>query len=241
MTVDRLTALDASFVWVEHPGAPVHVGAVATFEAGPLLDERGELRLDEIRERVAARLDALPRLRRRLAAVPFDLDRPRWIDDPDFDIARHVEHGTLGNRVGAIYAPLPVGIGDPDARLAAVVAAMRRLKSRPEARSMGSMLDGANVLPAGAARLLTRAVEHQPFVNLVVTNVPGPPVPLYAAGARMLEAFPVVPLGANLTVGVAVLSYDGGLTITLTADGDACPDVDVLVAGIERSLADYVA
>lgn len=147
------------------------------------------------------------------------------------------EHGALGNRVTAMVAPLPVGIGDPEARLDAVARSMRRLKSRPVAQSMGLILDAVNALPAGAARLVARAVEHQPFVNLVVTNVPGPPVPLYAAGARMLEAFPVVPLGANLSIGVAVLSYDGALTITLTADDLVCPDVEVFAAGIERSLA----
>jgi hypothetical protein len=90
VTVDRLTALDASFVWFERPGVPIHVGAVATFEAAPLVDGRGHLRLAELRERIAARLDLMPRLRRRLAPVPFDLDRPGWVDDPDFDIARHV-------------------------------------------------------------------------------------------------------------------------------------------------------
>src|SRR5262249_57116493 len=74
-TTDRLTALDASFVWFEHPGTPVHVGAVATFEAGPLLDGRGRLRLADLRERLVARLGAVPRLRRRLAPVPFGLDR----------------------------------------------------------------------------------------------------------------------------------------------------------------------
>jgi diacylglycerol O-acyltransferase / wax synthase len=89
MTVDRLTALDASFLWLERPGVPIHVGAVATFEAGPLLDGSGKLRLAEVREHIAARLDPLPRLRRRLAPVPFDLDRPRWVDDPDFDITHH--------------------------------------------------------------------------------------------------------------------------------------------------------
>jgi diacylglycerol O-acyltransferase / wax synthase len=156
-------------------------------------------------------------------------------------LRRDDEHGALGNRVGAILAPLAVGIGDPDARLAAVVAAMRRRKQQPEADAVGRLLDGANALPPRAARILTRAVEHQPLVDLVVTNVPGPPVPLYAAGARMLDALPIVPLGANLTIGVAVLSYDGTLAVTLTADAGGCPDLDVLVAGIDRSLAGYAA
>jgi WS/DGAT/MGAT family acyltransferase len=459
MTVDRLTALDTSFLCSEQPGMPMHVGAVATFEAGPLLDGRGRLRLDELQTRVDARLGALPRLRRRLAPVPFGLDRPHWIDDPEFEVTRHVgelcapppgddatlrslaarvlgetlprdrplwdlrfvtgladdrvalvervhhslvdgvsgvdlatvlldqepdaapplsppawwapplptvtaqladglweragdpvraarrladaarhptravravrtvgmglgtlvasglaprtslnrepsgdlqlawvraqlddvrtagaaagasvndvvltavagglrwlllergealpsdlllkvlvpvslrrvdECGTLGNRVGAIYAPLPIGVGDPQARLAAVTDGMRRLKERGDGEATGLLLDAADVLPAGASRLMSRAVEHQRIVNLVVTNVPGPPMPLYAAGARMLDAYPVVPLGANLAVGVAVLSYAGTLAMTLTADSVACPDVDTFAAGIEKALA----
>ncbi|HET8617971.1 MAG TPA: wax ester/triacylglycerol synthase domain-containing protein, partial [Acidimicrobiales bacterium] len=95
MIPDRLTALDASFVWFERPGIPLHVGGVATFEAGPLTDPSGRLRLDDIRDQVSARLDALPRMRRRLAAVPLDVDRPYWVDDPGFDIARHVREVRL--------------------------------------------------------------------------------------------------------------------------------------------------
>jgi WS/DGAT/MGAT family acyltransferase len=459
MIPDRLTALDASFVWFERPGVPLHVGGVATFEAGPLTGPSGRLRLDDIRDQVSARLDALPRMRRRLAAVPLDVDRPYWVDDPDFDIARHVREvplpppgdedalrrlagellsqvlprdrplwdlvfvtgldggrvglvervhhalvdgvsgvelatllldlepdappahgsawapdpapdgesllaaslrrglalplraagavaglarhptgaartartvagglvplfldgllaprsslnaplagarrlawvragvddarragrpadatlndvvlaavagglrhlalergerlpagaelkvlvpvsrhvgpgdGSLGNRVSALAVPLPIGIGDPRRRLAAIAAGTRQRKAGPEADAVGMILDAADHLPAAAARTLTRSLDHQRFVNLVVTNVPGPPVPLYARGARMLEAFPVVPLLANFTVGVAVLSYDGALTVTLTADDVACPDVDVFAAGIEQAFA----
>ena len=77
-------------------------------------------------------------------------------------------------------------------------------------------------------------------MNLVVTNVAEkPPLPLYTVGTRMLkDGFPVVPLGANLTVGVvAVLSYDGALTISVTADAGACPDMDVFAEGMARSLS----
>ena len=381
---DRLTALDASFLWFERLGVPIHVGAVATFEAGPLLDGGGTLRLGDLRAHIGTRISEMPRLRRRLATVPFDLDRPHWIDDPDFDVARHVgevrvpppgddaalrrlagrlqsevlprdrplwdlrfvtglagdrvgliervhhalvdgvsgvdlatvlldlepdapapppsgpwspppspdrttrladalrdragdpvratrrivraarrpadvvrvlrtvgsgigalvgdgilaprtsfnrapeggrqlawvrapldqvrtvataaggtvndvvlsavagglrglliergerlptdlvlkvlvpvsmrrddEHGALGNRVGAIYAPLPVGLGDPEARLAAVTATTRRLKERAEGPATALVLDAANVLPAVASRLMAKAVEHR--------------------------------------------------------------------------------
>lgn len=459
MSTDRLTALDASFVWFECPGAPVHVGAVATFEAGPLLDGRGRLRLGELQDALVTRLGAVPRLRRRLARVPLGIDRPCWVDDPGFDVTRHVgeirlappgdddsllrlaadlqseilprdrplwdlrfvtglsggrvglvervhhalvdgvsgvdlaallldltpdaprpadpepwsprppgalalmadglrdraeqsrriagavagalrhpsravrsattvtagvaslargglaaprtslgnaaagprrlavvrttlagtraaaaehgatlndvvlsavagglrwllaargvvlpadlvvrvlvpvslrrpdEHGTLGNRVGSIVAPLPIGIGDPRERLDAVARSMRRLKGGPQSASTGLLLDAADLLPLGAARLVTGAMARQRLVDVVVTNVPGSPVPLYLAGARLLEAFPVVPLAAGLPVGVAVMSYDGQLALTLTGEERACPDLDTFAVGIERSLA----
>jgi len=146
------------------------------------------------------------------------------------------EAGTLGNRVTAIVASLPVGLADPDRRLARIVASTRRLKARGEAGTLGALLDAADAIPAPVARVLVRSVRHQPFVNLVVTNVPGPPLPLYLLGAELLEAFPLVPLSANLSIGVAILSYNGALTISLNADADACPDVGVLAAGIEQGL-----
>ena len=70
--------------------------------------------------------------------------------------------------------------------------------------------------------LAARVVHRQPFLNLVVTNVPGPQFPLYLMGARLLEAFPIVPLTRNLTVVVGILSYDGTLHFGLWADRDAC-------------------
>jgi hypothetical protein len=113
---------------------------------------------------------------------------------------------------------------------------MRRLKERHEADGVHAFLRSADVLPMPLVRTLVRAASRQPFVNLVVTNVPGPPVPLYLLGARLLEAFPVVPLAANLSLGAAILSYDGVLRLCLTADADRCPDVDVAIAAIERDL-----
>lgn len=98
-----------------------------------------------------------------------------------------------------------------------------------------------DLLPPWVTNLLGRGVDHQPFVNLVVTNVPGPPFPLYAMGARMLEAIPVVPLGGNMPLEVAILSYDGVLTISVTSDVDTCPDVDAFVEGVERGLRELGA
>jgi hypothetical protein len=73
-------------------------------------------------------------------------------------------------------------------------------------------------------------------MNVYVANVPGPPVPLYLAGARLSEVFPVVPIMGNITLGVGALSYAGQFNITAVADRDTCPDVEVFVEGVRTSL-----
>ena len=67
--------------------------------------------------------------------------------------------------------------------------------------------------------LAARAAHGQPFANLIVTNIPGPQMPLYLLGAQMLEVYPIVPLSRNLTLNVAVLSYCGQLHFGLIGDG----------------------
>jgi hypothetical protein len=69
---------------------------------------------------------------------------------------------------------------------------------------------------------------------MVVTNIPGPPVPVYLNGARMLETYPLVPLFENQACGIALFSYDGGLYWGFNADWDAVPDLHDFVLAIER-------
>ena len=89
---------------------------------------------------------------------------------------------------------------------------------------------------AAVQRAAYRRLTRQRFMNLWVTNVPGPPVPLYLAGARLLELFPVVPIQGNLTLMVGVLSYAGQLNLTAVADRDACPDIEVFAQGVRGAL-----
>ncbi len=67
-------------------------------------------------------------------------------------------------------------------------------------------------------------------------NVPGPPVPLYLAGARLLHVFPLVPIMGNMTLGVGALSYAGQFNITAVADRETCPDAAVFAQGARSSL-----
>ena len=76
--------------------------------------------------------------------------------------------------------------------------------------------------------------------STVTTNVPGPQYPLYLAQRRMLEAFPFVPLGGHVRVGVAMFSYDGGINFGVTGDRDTAPDIRVLCRGIERGVAELL-
>jgi hypothetical protein len=130
-----------------------------------------------------------------------------------------------------MVVPLPIGESDHVRRLQLIAAetAERKHKARPR---VGSGIFGSALAQHAFVRLLAR----QRLMNITVTNVPGPRVPLYLAGAPLLEVFPTVSLVANLTLCVAVLSYAGQLNITAVADRDGCADVEVFAAGVRGAL-----
>jgi WS/DGAT/MGAT family acyltransferase len=136
-----------------------------------------------------------------------------------------------GNKPGWMMVPLPLGEPDPVRRLELIAAETAALKNkaRPEAGT------GIFRFVAGQ-RVWYRLFPRQRSVNLVVSNAPGPPVPLYLAGARLLELFPMMPTMGNLTLVVAALSYAGQLNLTAVADRERCPDVEVFVEGVRGSL-----
>jgi WS/DGAT/MGAT family acyltransferase len=457
----RLHTLEAAYLRAERAAAPLHVASVGFFEAGPFFDDDdGVFRLDEVRAAIGARISLLPRLRQRLAEVPFEVGRPLWVDDEDFDIANHVAvepipapgdhaavmdvvtarycelldrsrplwhllfltgeadgrvvllerihhsvadglggvglatvlldlerhpkahaypelpapedapgtvervrsavvdrtsdatrllrqaastawhhplhaarrlnesieslrgngyglfaphsplnaplgdqrrllfvrarldafkaigeahgatvndvvlavvaaatrslliergelltpdafvkilvpvsfrpHGAasgLGNQVAGFLVPLPIGIGDPIVRLDTIAGIMRTVKASGEEAATIALLEVADLLPPVLLHGAHLLMEHQPLVNFVVTNVPGPPCALYAYGAEMLDAFPIVPLAGNLTLGVAVLSYNGALNFGLTVDPEVWPDADVFADALTAAVA----
>jgi len=138
-----------------------------------------------------------------------------------------------GNRVSVWIMPLRVQERYPARRLSAVRAASTRMKETHQADAadvltVAAEWTGANVLSMGLA-----VANRNPPFNLIVTNVPGPPVPLYLAGAPMVAAYPLVPLFSNQGLGIALFSYAGKLFWGLNADWDALPDIDVFAAAIE--------
>jgi len=152
-----------------------------------------------------------------------------------------VERGALGNRVAAMWAPLPVGITDPVQRLLTVSRAMEGVKESGQAvgAQVLTSLPGyaATTILAQAARLQTR----QRLFNLVVTNVPGPQMPLFMMGRQVQALYPMVPLAQNTALGIAILSYNGQLNLGLSADYDALADVEELADELRSAIAELVA
>ena len=153
-----------------------------------------------------------------------------------------VGDGTMANKVSGMFAELPVHLADPVGRLRALTDQMAGLKDSKQALAGEALISLTGFAPpmllSLAGRLGTKIPQHS--INTVTTNVPGPQIPLYAAGRRMLEAYPYVPLGLRLRIGVAIFSYDGRVTFGITGDYDGAADIDVLAQGIEHAMADYL-
>jgi diacylglycerol O-acyltransferase len=153
-----------------------------------------------------------------------------------------VGDGTFENKVSAMFAELPVNIEDPAERLHAITQQMEGLKDSKQAVAGEALTSMSGFAPpmllALGMRLATRAAQRN--VNTVTTNVPGPQFPLYAAGRKMLRAFPYVPLGGQIRIGIAIFSYNGEVNFGITGDYDSTADIDVMTQGIEDGMAEMV-
>jgi WS/DGAT/MGAT family acyltransferase len=154
-----------------------------------------------------------------------------------------VGDGNMANKVSAMFAELPVSLSDPAERLHAVSAQLANVKESRQAVAGEALTSLSGFAPpallALGARIATKTAQRN--INTVTTNVPGPQLPLYVLGRRMLAAYPYVPLASQIRIGIAIFSYDGNVTFGVTGDYDAAPDVDVLCRGIEEDMAKLVA
>ena len=146
------------------------------------------------------------------------------------------ERRALGNRVAAMYAPLPVGITDPKAVFDAVHTEMGNLKASGQAVGAQRLTEIADFAPTTIMSQAARLQARQRLFNLVVTNVPGPQVPLYLLGRPLAGLYPVVPLAQRQALGIAIMSYHGRLGFGLLGDYDAMPDLEALGEDLERAI-----
>jgi WS/DGAT/MGAT family acyltransferase len=150
------------------------------------------------------------------------------------------EHGTLGNRLTVMRGPLPVYIRDPVARLRFVKRAMDGLKESKQAVGAATLAAVNNLAPPTILAQASRLNFSTRLFNLIVTNIPGPQIPLYVLGRRLEDLFPIAFLPKGHALAVAIMSYNGGLDYGLLADYDAMPDVEEIADGLGESLEELL-
>ncbi len=148
------------------------------------------------------------------------------------------EQGQLGNKITVMRARLPVYIDDPEQRLIKVREQMSDLKESKQALGAEVISRFNDFAPPTILAQAARLNFSTRLFNMVVTNVPGPQVPIYLLGRELEDVFPVGFLPPHQALFVAIMSYNGGINFGLLADYDSMDDVDVIADGIERALAD---
>ena len=131
-----------------------------------------------------------------------------------------------GNLVGILLVPLPVGEEDPIRRLEQIARATAERKRLPPYQPAARFLQ----------RAMIAAMNRQRRINLLMSNLPGPPQPLYFAGAEILEVFQIGVVQGNVAVQVGALSYAGQLNLDIVADANLVPDLAVFANGMTEDL-----
>ncbi|MCU1594145.1 MAG: diacylglycerol O-acyltransferase, partial [Frankiales bacterium] len=171
-----------------------------------------------------------------LAGVPVGTDSTK-------DVIR-----LTGNRVSNLFTSLHTDIADPIERLKAISATTSEAKQIQHKLGLDMLESWWQFAPPAPFNGFMRAYSHlraanlhaAPF-NLVVSNVPGPPVPIHIAGARLDQLFSVGPILQGIGLNITVWSYLDTMSFSALSCPDNLPDVEVLLAGLESSLAELLA
>ena len=143
------------------------------------------------------------------------------------------QKGKLGNQVSSWILELPIHEPDPRQQLGLIHEETVRLKQTRQALGVETLNKIAELTPSVLLSLGARANEGQ--INTIVTNVPGPQLPLYFRGARVLAIYPQVPLLEGMGLGIALASYDGALDWGFNSDPDIVPDAEVFVEKVQEA------
>ncbi|MEO8600973.1 MAG: wax ester/triacylglycerol synthase family O-acyltransferase [bacterium] len=175
-------------------------------------------------------------------AVRSFLERHRVnVDTLDFRVLAPVsvrstdQRGTLGNHVSAWMVPMPLDEREPREALARISQTTGHLKESKEAMGAEMLSEVGEWTPSTLLSLASRMVMRALPFNLVVTNVPGPQLPLYLMSARMLDNYGLIPLTDYLCLGIVLFSYDGQLCWGFTCEWDLLPDLHDFVCDIEAA------
>ena len=155
------------------------------------------------------------------------------------NVRREEERGALGNRVSALLVEVPVGDMDPVERLREVNASTEKLKKQNVAEGVQLMGDFINSVPP-ILQALGGLLPSPPntLANMICTNVPGPMIPLYCVGHRMIAHYPMVPLAFEMGVGCGVTSYDQRIFFGLMADEDCASYVERIKEFLDQAFVE---
>jgi len=144
--------------------------------------------------------------------------------------------GELGNQIAAVRGPLPVYVDDPVARLRTVRESMDGIKASKKALGAEVISRFNDFAPPTLLAQAARINFSTRLFNLIVTNVPGPQIPLYVLGREMLDIFPVAFLPENHALAIAIMSYNGKIDFGLLGDYDSMSDILLISEGIEAEV-----
>ena len=185
---------------------------------------------------------------RRYLIEKGDLPKKPLVAMVPISVRTEDERGTMGNQVSAMLVSLATDVEDPLERLRLVHESATGSKVHHQAIGARTLADYSQFIPFGlagvAARLYTRmhlAEKHRPIFNLVITNVPGPQVPLYVAGARLLAHVGAAPIFDGMGLILPIFSYAGGLAIGATSSREIMPDIDVFTGYLADALDELEA
>ncbi len=158
---------------------------------------------------------------------------------------RNESDDEVGNKVGVMFASLATDIDDPAERLRKIHESTQSAKEMREAMAAHQIMGLTETTPPGlialAARMYTAsglAERTPPPVNVVISNVPGPPFPLYVAGGRLLGMFPMGPLLMGMSLNITVFSIDGTVDVGIMSCPDAVPDAYLIADFMEAALVE---
>ena len=145
-----------------------------------------------------------------------------------------------GNRVSSWLVDLPVGPMGAKRRLSVIRTITQELKESKQALGAEFIMNIGMWAPPTIHGMAARLAARGRFINLVVSNVPGPQIPLYIAGARLMASYPIMPIAENMGLSIACTSLSGTMAFGLTADWDTLPDIEYLAAAMDESLSELL-
>ena len=181
-------------------------------------------------------------LRRHLMRRGEDVDELELKAFVPVSVRTQDHRGTPGNQVSGMLTTLPVGCADPVECRARISEQMRVVKQSGQTVGAQALTELSGFAPPTLLHEAFRlVVTRQRLVNLVVTNVPGPQFPLYLDGRELADIFPMVPLGSNLNLGIAIVSYNGALNFGLVGDFAVMHDLEDLADDVLAAVQQLTA